>query len=176
MSASTIFDEIASLSDSISNQEDRIEELREQFRSFNGEGDFVLPAEFNPDAAAAELSKLLRDRLRDTNKHRELTTKWQNEKAIETRAALADAEKRHKAACIAALKSAIALARAVADAERIRSEAADIAGRLGAIQHWGPSGGHFSLKDHSWVHHWCHEARERGYVTGKEDWLRDVKF
>jgi hypothetical protein len=146
MSATATFNELATLSDAMSSQDDRIEELREQMRSFQGESDLALPADWNPDVASAELSKLLRDRLRDTNRHRELTAEWRAVKQEEVRKGLAKLEKSHAKTCVEILKSAVALAHAVAEAERIRSEAADIAGRLGVIQWYGPSGGHFSLR------------------------------
>jgi hypothetical protein len=90
--------------------------------------------------------------------------------------AFADCAKRYKTTIVALLKSAVAFARSLEDAEQVRDEAFRITGQ-NRLPHVGPTFSHFSLHDHSsFMSHWIREARDHGFVSGREDWLEDIVF
>lgn len=181
MSSATLLSAAEKLSESIALADEQIGELREQIASFQGSGDLALPADFDIDAATAELAKLLKQRHADNTKLRDLSEKLDATRKQETARELKRLTEEHKDACKAVLAAEIALARAYAKERKPRLEAAALVGGIcGPLTHFG-LGGHqssfFDVDDgNSILAHHVREAVKEGYIRPDDKLLDGVQF
>lgn len=179
----TTFDEINALSDLIAETDDRIGQLRDEIRSFQGqcqEGEvpLALDPSFDIDEANKELNSLLKERFTANTRYQKLTAQHESEQQAEAAKLKADLAARYRVAVAAMLESFILAARAVAEAESLREQARRAFGHsCGCLPFAGPelAGWNLRVRD-SFIGHWVREAREHGLISGQEQWLKGIVF
>lgn len=181
MTATAMMSKAAKLSESLSEKDDAIAELREQIASFQGSGDLALPADFDIDKATGRLNSLLKDRHAENVQLRELTAKLEAQQQQELARELASLQAQHKTACKAVLAAEIALAKSLENERKPREQAALLTGRtIGPIEHFGPAGPHAFIFDpsdnSSALAHHCREAIKRGIVDKGDEMLKGIAF
>jgi hypothetical protein len=182
VNSTQLLETVARLSSDLGETQSDCDELKSQLRSFSGEllpdeeMPVALPESFDPAKARAELdAKLLSvHKLRGQLSEAEASYKTARQEEIET--AFSELKKKYRQTIVALLKSAVSFARSLEDAEQVRDESLRVTGQ-NRLPHIGPTFSHFSLHDHSsFMSHWIREARDHGFVSSREDWLKDIVF